>query len=64
MGRLDQIIRVVIALVIAGLWYTEVISGTIAIIGLIVAGIFIATSLINFCPLYWPFGLSTKKKEG
>jgi hypothetical protein len=63
MGRIDQIVRILIALVIAGLWYAGVINGTVAIIGLILAGIFIATILINFCPLYLPFGISTRKKE-
>jgi uncharacterized Tic20 family protein len=63
MGRIDQIVRILIALVIAGLWYAGVINSTVAIIGLILAGIFIATILINFCPLYLPFGISTRKKE-
>lgn len=63
MGLIDRIVRIVLALVIAALWYTEAISGTLAIIGLIIAGIFIVTSFISFCPLYFPFGLSTKKKE-
>ena len=30
---------------------------------LVVAGIFILTSIISFCPLYQPFGLNTTKKE-
>lgn len=63
MGNIDKVVRVILALVIAGLWYAEIISGTVAIIGLVLAGIFILTSLISFCPLYLPFGLSTCKKE-
>jgi hypothetical protein len=62
MGTIDRVVRVLIALVIAGLWYMEVISGTVALIGLAFAAIFILTSLISFCPLYLPFGLSTCKK--
>jgi hypothetical protein len=63
MGSIDRIVRIIIALIIAGLWYTETISGTVAIIGLILAGIFILTSFLSFCPLYLPFGLSTLRKK-
>jgi Inner membrane protein YgaP-like, transmembrane domain len=59
----DRIIRVLIAVAIAVLYFTNIISGTIAIILGIVAVIFILTSFISFCPLYWMFGISTKKKE-
>lgn len=62
MGSVDRIIRVLVALVIAGLYFTNQISGTVAIVLLIFAGIFILTSFISFCPLYFPFGISTKKK--
>lgn len=63
MGTADKVIRILIAIVIAVLYFTDQISGTAAIILLIVAGIFILTSFIGFCPLYWPFGISTRKKE-
>ena len=63
MGTIDKVIRILIAVVVAVLFFTHVISGTLGIILLIVAGIFVVTSLISFCPLYLPFGLSTKKKE-
>jgi hypothetical protein len=65
MGLADKIIRILIAAVVVVLYFTNVISGTLAIILLILAGIFILTSLISFCPLYLPFGINTrKKKEG
>jgi len=63
MGTIDRVIRILVAVVIAVLYFANVISGTLAIILLIVAGIFIVTSFLGFCPLYLPFGLSTKKKE-
>jgi len=62
MGTIDRVIRILVAVVIAVLYFANVISGTLAIILLIVAGIFIVTSFLGFCPLYLPFGLSTKKK--
>ncbi|HQW45915.1 MAG: DUF2892 domain-containing protein [Bacteroidetes bacterium] len=63
MGTLDKVVRIVIALVIAGLYFAEKISGTTAIILLSLAIIFIITSFLSFCPLYLPFGISTRKKD-
>lgn len=63
MGNIDRVIRILVALVIIALYYTGQISGTLAIVGLVLSAIFILTSFISFCPLYLPFGLSTRKKE-
>lgn len=60
MGTLDKGIRVAVAVIIAILYFTHVISGTLAIILLVFAVIFLITSLFGFCPLYLPFGISTK----
>ena len=62
MGTADKILRILFAIVIAGLYFANIISGTVAIILLILAGVFILTSFMSFCPLYYPFGISTKKK--
>ena len=59
MGSIDKVVRILIAVVISILFYTNVIAGTLGIILLVVAGIFVATSFISFCPLYAPFGIST-----
>ena len=65
MGLADKIIRILIAAVVTILFFTNVISGTLAIILLFLSGIFILTSLLGFCPLYLPLGICTlKKKEG
>lgn len=63
MGVADKVIRVIIAAVIALLYYLRVISGTLAIVLMILAIIFIVTSLISFCPLYTLIGINTCKKE-
>lgn len=63
MGTIDKAIRILIAIAIIALYFTGVINGTMAIIGLILAGVFILTSLIGSCPLYLPFGLSTIRKN-
>lgn len=63
MGSVDKTVRVIIAIVLGILFYTNVISGTLGIILLILAGVFVLTSFISFCPLYLPFGISTSKKQ-
>lgn len=62
MGIIDITIRLVIAALVIVLYFTHVISGTLAIILLIIAGIFILTSFFSTCPLYMPFGISTRGK--
>lgn len=59
MGTADRIIRLIISAIIAVLFFTNTISGTLGIILLVLAGIFTLTSLISFCPLYTLVGLST-----
>lgn len=61
MGTGDRVVRILIAVAIACLYLLGKISGTIAILGLIVATAFIITSFIGWCPSYLPFGLSTRK---
>jgi hypothetical protein len=62
MGTIDRTIRIVIAIVIAVLYFTDQITGTAAIILGIIAIIFLLTSLVGTCPAYLPFKLSTKKE--
>jgi hypothetical protein len=63
MGTIDKTIRILVAVVVVILYFTHVISGVLAIILLALSAIFVVTSLISFCPLYLPLGLSTRKKE-
>jgi hypothetical protein len=63
MGSIDKIVRIVLALVVVILYFTNVVSGVLGIVLLVVAGIFVLTSLFSFCPLYLPFGISTCKKK-
>lgn len=59
MGGADRIIRILIAVVAAVLYFTGTISETVGIVAMVIAGIFLLTSLISFCPLYTIFGIST-----
>jgi len=63
MGKIDRIARALFALLILVLYSLGLISGTVAIILGVFAGVFILTSILGFCPLYLPLGLNTKKKK-
>lgn len=63
MGGTDRIIRALIAVAIAVLYFTNVITGTLAIVLLIIGGVFLLTSIVGFCPLYAPFGIRTCPKK-
>lgn len=63
MGYADRIIRVIIAVFFAGLYFSGSITGTLGIVLVALAVVFVATSLIGTCPLYIPFGISTLRKK-
>ena len=62
MGTLDRGLRVVVALVIAVLYFTHQITGVAAIVLGVLAVVFLLTSAVSTCPLYLPFGISTRGK--
>jgi hypothetical protein len=63
MGTVDRIVRLIIVAIIAALYSTGQISGTVAIVLGIVAVAFLVTSLFGWCPIYLPFGISTRKEK-
>ena len=63
MGVIDKRIRVFIAVLLFALYYFKVIEGTLGMIGLGLALVFVLTSFISFCPLYAPFGITTCKRK-
>lgn len=58
-GSTDKIIRIIVAVIAIALYFTGILTGTLGIIALVAAGIFLLTSLISFCPLYTVFGFSS-----
>jgi hypothetical protein len=63
-GIIDKVIRLLIAaLIIILYFFTDLIPGTLGIVLLVFAGVFVLTSLLNFCPIWAIFKLSTAKKE-
>ena len=63
MGALDKSLRVLIAIVIALLFYLDVIEGTLAHVLMAFAIIFLITSFISFCPLYPILGINTCRRK-
>jgi len=63
MGALDRIIRIILAVAGAGVVYSHMVEGALAIVIGVIAVIFILTAAIGFCPLYIPFKISTLKKK-
>lgn len=63
MGNADSIIRLLIAAVIAVLYFTNILTGTVGIVLLVLAGVLVLTSLVGFCPIYALLGTNTCPKN-
>ncbi|GAC1371338.1 MAG: hypothetical protein NVS3B25_17840 [Hymenobacter sp.] len=61
-GAADRVFRIAVALLIVGLYYVGVLSGPWVIGLFVLAGMFVLTSFVSFCPSYLPFSLSTRRK--
>ena len=61
MSNIDRIVRLVISALFAYLYFGGVVTGTLGIILLVLAGVFTLTAVVAFCPLYAPFKISTFK---
>lgn len=59
MGTADRIIRILLAAVFAYLYFGGIVTGTWGLVLVVLGGVFVLTSLVGFCPLYAPFGIST-----
>lgn len=59
MSNADRIIRLIVAAVIAGLYFSGTVTGTLGLVLIILTAVFTLTSIISFCPLYTIFGIST-----
>lgn len=62
MGMIDRIARIAVAAVIGVAIFMNYITGTVAIVLAVLAGVFVLTSIISFCPLYVPLKINTDKK--
>ena len=63
MGKVDKMLRIIVAMVIGLLYFNNSISGMLGMVLLVLAIVFLLTSLISFCPLYLPFGIDTRENK-
>jgi hypothetical protein len=63
MGVADRVIRIVLAAVVAALFFAHLLSPVASIVLGILAVVFLVTGIVGFCPLYLPFRLSTRRKS-
>ena len=59
MGKADRFIRPLLAVALIALYFTGVVTGTVGIILLVVAGVFLLTSVVGVCPLYKLLGVNS-----
>lgn len=59
MGTVDRFVRILLAAVVAILYFNNTITGTLGIVLMVLAGVFVLTSIVSFCPLYSIVGLNT-----
>ena len=62
-GTIEKVIRILVAVIFIILFATKVVTGTLGIILLVLAGIFILTSLVGWCPIWALFKISTVSKR-
>ena len=63
MGSVDKVLRLIGAVLLVVLYLADVVSGALGIIFLLIAAMFVVTSILGFCPLYVPLGINTGKKK-
>ena len=59
MGMIDRVLRLVVSVVLAYLYFSGTVEATLGIVLIAAAGIFTLTSIVSFCPIYTILGLST-----
>ena len=63
MGSTDKLIRIIVAIIFAALYFTGTVTGTLGMVLLALGGIFVLTSVISFCPIYAIIGVNTCPKK-
>ena len=61
LSNIDRIARVVLAAVLAYLYFGGIVTGTLGIVLVVLAAVFLLTSVVSFCPIYAALKLSTFK---
>ena len=62
-GKSDKIVRILIAVLFTVLFLNQVVTGIFGVVLVILAGVFLLTSVVGSCPLYLPFKINTNHKK-
>lgn len=60
-GTIDKVLRIAIGAIMAYLYFSETVTGTLGIIALVIGIAAFITSAIGFCGLYSIIGVNTCK---
>lgn len=60
-GKIDSIVRIVLAVILAYLDWSGTVTGTLSWVVGIVAVVMLVTAFVKFCPLYKILGVDTCK---
>ncbi len=63
MGNIDRLIRFMLAVILGMAYYAGAISGTLGLVLMAVATVFLLTSSAGVCPLYSALGIRTCSVE-
>jgi hypothetical protein len=61
MSSADRGIRAILGVLLIVLGLTGVLAGTLAVVGYVLAAVFLLTAVVSFCPLYALLHISTSK---
>jgi len=61
LSNIDRIVRVVLALLFAYLYFGGILPGTLGLVLFVLGIVFVLTSVVSWCPIYAMFKLSTYK---
>jgi hypothetical protein len=59
----DRLLRVLIALTWIVLYVNNVVAGTVGVVLIAISVVFLATSFINYCPLYSALGIKKWERK-
>ncbi len=62
-GSTDRIIRLILAIVMTGLFLGKLVNDTVGIILVLLSVMFLVTGMVKFCPIYLPFKINTNRKK-
>jgi hypothetical protein len=63
MGNADRIVRILLAILFATLYFSGFVTGIVGTILIVLGGVFLFTSAIGFCPLYTFVGINTCSRK-